>query len=270
VQPTQESPREDKGSSNKDKDRPKEDRPIKGVHVRMDFVGANPKPEIVPLERLGTTLSYILGNDPEGWHADVPVWSGIRYVDLYPGVDLEILGTGGAWTWSLIVRDAIQFADEAKGAAHKGIRLHVEGHAALALAGDDAFVLSTSAGDVEMPLPTIGIGEGELPLGVSLVPVVTGKEIILLAPAATPTPTASPTATETKTPTVSPTASETPTETPTPSETATLELTPSSTTTPSLTLPATDTPSPTTTNTQERRRTRRRRLPGSRVAAGER
>ena len=29
------------------------------------------------------------------WHADVPVWGGVRYRDLYPGIDLELHGARG-------------------------------------------------------------------------------------------------------------------------------------------------------------------------------
>lgn len=70
----------------------------KGVNLRLIFPGANPHP------RLDTHVSYFFGNDPEQWHADVPVWGGVRYVDLYPGVDLEITGDGGRWTWQLVLR----------------------------------------------------------------------------------------------------------------------------------------------------------------------
>lgn len=35
-------------------------------------------------------MSYFVGEDPAKWRAAVPVWSGVRYVDLYPGIDLEV------------------------------------------------------------------------------------------------------------------------------------------------------------------------------------
>lgn len=47
-------------------------------------------------------VSYFLGNDPDRWQPDVPAWGGVRYVRLYPGVDLEIASEAGQWHWRLI------------------------------------------------------------------------------------------------------------------------------------------------------------------------
>ncbi|QLQ04698.1 MAG: hypothetical protein HZY76_00370 [Anaerolineae bacterium] len=46
-------------------------------------------------DRLDTTVSYFLGNDPEQWRPAVPVWGGVRYLALYPGIDLEVTGEDG-------------------------------------------------------------------------------------------------------------------------------------------------------------------------------
>jgi len=69
--------------------------PRKGVNLRVSFVGANPHPRLEPFNCLDTVVSYFIGNDPDQWHPDVPVWGGVRYVDLYPGIDLEITGEHG-------------------------------------------------------------------------------------------------------------------------------------------------------------------------------
>ena len=63
------------------------------VNVRLSFLGANPHPVLEPFDRLDTHVSYFIGNDPAQWRPDVPVWGGVRYVDLYPGVDL-VVGAG--------------------------------------------------------------------------------------------------------------------------------------------------------------------------------
>jgi hypothetical protein len=77
--------------------------PGKAVHVRLSFPGAEPHPRLEPFDRLDTHVSYFIGGDPAGWHADVPVWGGVRYVDLYPGIDLEIAGQGGRLVPRLVV-----------------------------------------------------------------------------------------------------------------------------------------------------------------------
>ena len=73
-----------------------------GVNLRLSFPGANPHPRLEPFDRLETHVSYFIGADPAKWRADVPVWGGVRYRDLYPGVDLEITGENGQWQWRLI------------------------------------------------------------------------------------------------------------------------------------------------------------------------
>ncbi len=83
----------------------------------------------------------------------MPVWGGVRYVDLYPGVDL-VVGTGLApaldggrplgspLPWRLETR---------KGADLAAVRLRVEG-ADAATVGDAGLRLSTAAGDLTLPL----------------------------------------------------------------------------------------------------------------------
>jgi hypothetical protein len=67
--------------------------------IRLTFPGANPQPRLEPFGLRETAFNYYHGSDPSRWYARVPVWSGVRYVDLYPGVDLAITGEGNDWTW---------------------------------------------------------------------------------------------------------------------------------------------------------------------------
>jgi hypothetical protein len=88
------------------------------VNIKLSFVGANPHPRIEPFHRLATHISYFLGSDMTKWHADVPVWGGVRYVDLYPGIDLELSGEDGKWQPRLIPQP---------GADVSAVRLRLEG-----------------------------------------------------------------------------------------------------------------------------------------------
>ena len=83
----------------------------KGVNIKLSFVGANPHPRVEPLNRVETHVSYFIGSDADQWHADVPVWRGIRYVDLYPGIDLEIVGENGRASQRIVARSG---ADRAR------------------------------------------------------------------------------------------------------------------------------------------------------------
>jgi hypothetical protein len=61
----------------------------KGVNLKVFFPGANPHPTLQPFGKIETHTSYFIGRDSSKWQTDVPVWSGVRYVDIYPGADLE-------------------------------------------------------------------------------------------------------------------------------------------------------------------------------------
>jgi hypothetical protein len=113
------------------------------VHLKLSFPSANPHPQMEPMKRLNTHVSYFIGNDPQQWRADVPVYTGVRYVDLYPGIDLEVTSRDGAWDWRMVADADANLAD---------VRLKVEGAQELALQ-DAAFLrVKTELGDFSLPL----------------------------------------------------------------------------------------------------------------------
>jgi len=131
---------------------------LRGANVKLSFVGASPGVRLEPSDRLDTTVSYFIGNDPSGWHADVPVWGGVRYVGLYPGVDLEVTGEGGRWSWSLVGQDGIPLDLEAFPVGEDeirlgsgDIRLRAEGADTLDLDESGWLYVATAAGEVAIP-----------------------------------------------------------------------------------------------------------------------
>lgn len=113
-----------------------------GVNLKLTFPNANPDSRIEPFNRLDTKVSYFMGNAPEKWRTDVPVWAGVRYVDLYPGVDLELMGKAGHWTWRLVFRNA-QYP-------RSNVKLRVAG-ADTWIRGSDHLRLATSVGGTPSP-----------------------------------------------------------------------------------------------------------------------
>jgi uncharacterized repeat protein (TIGR01451 family) len=115
------------------------------THVKLRFVDANPHPRVAPFDRRDTLVHYYRGNDPSEWHTDVPVWGGVRYVGLYPGIDL-IVGDGSApLPWRLEARE---------GADLSAVRLRVAGSETVR-ADNGALHLTTAAGELTLPLPTL-------------------------------------------------------------------------------------------------------------------
>ncbi|MGQ9793467.1 MAG: DUF7948 domain-containing protein [Anaerolineae bacterium] len=110
---------------------------------------------MTPFGRLETSVNYFLGNDPAQWRTDVPVYAGVRYNDLYPGVDLEVTGGGG----------------------RVALRLRVEGAEALAVA-EGGLRITTAAGEFALRFLAAVTADG-LPLGLTGVhPVVEGAEVV--------------------------------------------------------------------------------------------
>ena len=119
-------------------------RPTHGVHLWLSFPGANPHPRLEPFDRQDVAVNYYLGNDPARWHTNVPVWGGVRYADLYPGVDLEIAGADGRFAWRLVPRDPAS-------ARASSFALQVEGARNVSVKGN-LLRLETTVGDLSLPL----------------------------------------------------------------------------------------------------------------------
>ncbi len=124
---------------------------ITGVNLRLKFVNANPEPTLEPFVRAETQFSYFLGDDPAQWYTDVPVWQGVRYADLYPGMDLEITGKGDQLTWRLQQQEGAMSP-----AALDAVQLQVEGADSVSLIemspGVKGLLITTTVGSVTLPL----------------------------------------------------------------------------------------------------------------------
>jgi len=227
---------------------------IRGVNLRFDFPGGNPKPEITPVEPLDTVVSYFIGGDPNKWHTNVPVWGGVVYHGVYPGVDLRISGESSGWDWDLNVSDASLFQAERNRSDDPGIRLRLEGQNAIRLE-NVALVISSEVGDLVLPTLKIGTDDPEgLPITFPE-PFIQGNELVLLPPAElstpSPTPSLAGTGTLAATDTVTPAIQSIPTQTPSPtsetngSPTPGSHPSPSQTPSPTYMLDETETASPT-------------------------
>ncbi len=125
--------------------------PQRAVNLKLSFPGANPQPVIEPFDRLDTHVSYFIGNDPAKWRADVPVWGGMRYRDLYPGVDLVVAGAGAGPAPADGRPQGSPLRWRLEGADLTAVRLRVEGADAVAVDGG-ALRLTTAAGNFTLPL----------------------------------------------------------------------------------------------------------------------
>jgi uncharacterized protein (TIGR03437 family) len=58
------------------------------AQAEMKFAGANPAARAEPYRRLPGKTNYLRGGDPARWRIGVPQFGGVRYANLFPGIDL--------------------------------------------------------------------------------------------------------------------------------------------------------------------------------------
>jgi len=145
-----------------------------GVAIKLTFLDANPDVRLEPFDRLDARLSYFTGHDPTRWRSDAPVWGGVRYVELYPGLDLEVSGENGQVALRLVVKDEAAIA---AGTSADAIRWQVEGADSLSLDDGRQLRLATAIGPISLPLPQTVDGNGA-PLELAVSPEINGLEIV--------------------------------------------------------------------------------------------
>ena len=62
--------------------------------------GENAHPTLVPFDQQPAVFSYVRGQDPSRWRFSLPGWAGLRYRDVYPGLDLVFTASGAQWVGS--------------------------------------------------------------------------------------------------------------------------------------------------------------------------
>ena len=117
------------------------------ANVKLTFVGAATNPQLEAFDRLDTTVNYFTGRDSSEWLTNVPAWGGVRYMNFFPGVDLELSGQDSNLAWQWICGANCQ-------AGMENMQLRVEG-ADTVQVQDGVLQLETVAGAVALPLPML-------------------------------------------------------------------------------------------------------------------
>src|SRR5207302_7265985 len=59
--------------------------------IEVQFAGSNPRPSIDGTDQQSGRVNFFIGSNST---TNIPVYSGISYRDLYPGIDLHYSGAG--------------------------------------------------------------------------------------------------------------------------------------------------------------------------------
>ena len=114
--------------------------------VRMKLVGANPGAAIAGADPLPGKSNYLIGNDPRRWHRNVPQFAGVRYREIYPGIDLLFYGNQGHLEYDFKV---------GPGANPSSAELEFDGVTKLQLQHGDLILDRGDAGSVRLQAPRI-------------------------------------------------------------------------------------------------------------------
>src|SRR5277367_1189381 len=71
--------------------------------VYMDLSGASKNLNITGVDQLPGRVSYLIGNNPDQWHSDIPTFAKVRYSRVYPGIDLVYYGNQRQLEYDFIV-----------------------------------------------------------------------------------------------------------------------------------------------------------------------
>lgn len=86
------------------------------LHLRM--IGANPNTRVEGQDELPGKINYLVGDDQNKWHTNIPIYRKVHYAEIYPKVDLVYYGNRTELEYDFIV---------APGGNLQAIKFHLEG-----------------------------------------------------------------------------------------------------------------------------------------------
>ena len=126
---------------------------IETVMIKASFVSANPAPRMTGGTMLEYKCNYFIGNDPIGWHADVPNYGAVVYEEVYPGINLKYYGNGKQMEYDFIV---------SPGANPSQIHVRYDGAGSVQVDTNGRLVVRTQWGEVTEEQPIIyQLADGE-------------------------------------------------------------------------------------------------------------
>ena len=114
--------------------------------LSLDLLGSNPAAQISASGRLPGVSNYLFGDNPSGWHTNVPHYARVHYRAVYPGIDLIYYGRQRQLEYDFVV---------APGADPGRISLQVRGAQALSLDAKGNLMLKLPGGALQLRRPQV-------------------------------------------------------------------------------------------------------------------
>ena len=117
---------------------------LRGAVLGIKFLNANSRAELSASNKLTGRVNYLLGNDPVGWHTNVPTFERVTQHELYPGIDLVYYGNQRQLEYDFVVSPQ---------ANPDAIRMSFSGSSRVRVDTQGNLVVSVATGDLQMRRP---------------------------------------------------------------------------------------------------------------------
>ena len=114
--------------------------------VQMQLLGANPTAQGVGINAQDYASNYLVGDDASQWHENIANFAGVKFADVYKGIDLTYYGNQSQLEYDF---------DVAPGADPGAIALAFPGNPSLTLDAGGDLVVHTTGGDVVEKAPVL-------------------------------------------------------------------------------------------------------------------
>ncbi len=77
---------------------------IRAYAYKFNLIGSNKDHSVIELEKSSAHHNYFIDADQSKWVGNVPIFKGIKYLEIYPGVDIEFYSKDGYYKYDYVVR----------------------------------------------------------------------------------------------------------------------------------------------------------------------
>lgn len=114
--------------------------------LNLKLINANNNTKMIGVDELPGKVNYLLGKDSKKWHTNISTYKKVKYLDVYPGVDMIYYGNDGQLEWDFIV---------SAGADPSIISISIEGSDELLIDEQGNLVLITNNEEIKINKPFI-------------------------------------------------------------------------------------------------------------------
>ena len=71
--------------------------------LRLKMIGAQSRTSVEGQDELPGKVNYLIGNNPDAWHVNVPTYRRVTYHEIYSGVDMVYYGNQGELEYDFVI-----------------------------------------------------------------------------------------------------------------------------------------------------------------------